>query len=163
MPLIIHGRVYQVGDTIELNHNAPDICNAPEGLKVEIYTIKGPDAIGLLSPYQQVPEWHSLDGEFDEDGRGWWVTRSELHAIINTSKIESYRVVSEKPYMHKGIDLTGKTCKLLGHLDNGLVFVEFEEHICGCSADGLGKAGHCVAISPNLLAVRKEIKKESKE
>jgi len=59
---------------------------------------------------------------------------------------------------HRGVDLEGKSCRMLAGLDDGTVFVEFKEDVNGCSADGLGKSGHCVAVKTGILIKKKREK-----
>jgi len=56
------------------------------------------------------------------------------------------------------VELGGKPCRMLAGLDDGTVFVEFNEDVNGCSADGLGKAGHCVAVKTKILTKKKRVK-----
>ena len=158
MPLIINGIEIRIGDPLTLNQHAPKICHAPEGLRVEIFAIRSDgEDIGLYSPYEAVSGWHDLDGELDSSHRGWWVNRNQL-AMLMDIEPRIYKL-KEGVVFYKGIDLSGRTCQILGQLDNGLVFIELEENIGGCSADGLGKAGHCIAVKPEFLIAVKQNKK----
>jgi hypothetical protein len=146
---------------ITLNGQAPGICHAPAGLKVKIKfitkSIGGGYTIGIYSHNKKISEWGDLDGEVGSR-RGWWIGAGDLaHCLEDTSG----DFVVDKPLKHLGTDLTGKKCRILAQFDNGSVFVEFDEDIAGCSADGLGKAGHCVAVSPGILA-QKRRKKHAK-
>jgi hypothetical protein len=47
---------------------------------------------------------------------------------------------------------------MLAGLEDGTVFVEFEEDVNGCSADGLGRAGYCVAVNTKVLTKKKRVK-----
>ena len=74
--------------------------------------------------------------------------------------IESFRgqyEVSSK-LENRGVDLKGRSCRMLAGFEDGTVFVEFEEDVNGCSADGLGKAGHCVAVNTKVLTKKKREK-----
>jgi hypothetical protein len=54
--------------------------------------------------------------------------------------------------------LKGMKCRIVTSLSNGDHIVELEENVGGLSADGLGKQGHCVVISPSHLKTVKEKK-----
>jgi len=111
-------------------------------------------SIGLYSLDRKVDNWSDLDGEV-ENRRGWYIGISELEMCIGGIG-EEYEIVT--PFEHRGVDLTGKPCRMLAGLDDGSVFVEFEEDVNGCSADGLGKAGHCVAVTTKILTKKKRVK-----
>jgi hypothetical protein len=59
---------------------------------------------------------------------------------------------------NRGVNLEGKPCHMLAGLEDGTVFVEFEEDVNGCSADGLGRAGYCVAVNTKVLTKKKRVK-----
>lgn len=155
MPLevIINGRKLRRGDMIKLNENAPAICRAPKGQEVYIHIIKN-NLVGLYSPEKRMSHWGDLDGEVG-DGKGWWIERDNLARCIDSGDVEH---LISKEFTHRGTDLKDKPCKILAGLDDGLVFVEFEEHVSGCSADGLGKAGHCVAVPRGILIIKRRVK-----
>jgi len=111
-------------------------------------------SIGLYSQDQLVDQWSDLDGEV-ENRRGWWVNKERLEKCIEGWGGE-YHVAGKLE--HRGVDLKGKPCRMLAGLDDGTVFVEFEEDVNGCSADGLGKTGHCVAVNTKVLTKKKREK-----
>jgi len=154
----LNGKSYNLGDTITFTKQARSICHAPNGLSVEIKFItvnsNGKYSVGLYSPHQKVEEWSDLDGEVGSR-RGWWIDAISLEKCIENLGGE---FVIDKPLEHRGINLKGKLCRMLAHPDNGTIFVEFNEDISGCSADGLGKAGHCVAVKSNILTKKKRKK-----
>lgn len=102
-----------------------------------------------------IDTWSDLDGAV-ERYKGWWVRTCDLGECIEETDCSGFEVAVE--FEHCGIKLKGKHCHILGTLDNGTVFVEFDEDVNGCSADGLGKSGHCVALKAKLLASRKRSK-----
>jgi hypothetical protein len=101
-----------------------------------------------------VDQWGDLDGEV-ENRKGWWINKDNLAKCV--SGWGGTYEVSVK-LEHRGVNLKGKSCRMLAGLDDGTVFVEFEEDVNGCSADGLGKTGHCVAVNTKLLTKKKREK-----
>lgn len=129
-----------------------------DGLSVEILIVRSGSSptIGLHSPDQRIDGWGDLEGNVGSR-RGWWVAASELESCIREAAHE-YEV--NKDFEHRGVQLKGKKCKQLASMQDGTIFVEFEEDVNGCSADGLGRAGHCVALDHKILKVCKQKKKE---
>lgn len=130
-----------------------DICRGPEGLEVVLLFIRGTD-LGLYSPTKRISNWGDLDGEVESE-RGWWIGASSLEKGIQMYDGE-YEVGIDLE--QRGVNLKGKPCRMLASLDNGTVFVEFDEDVNGCSADGLGKTGHCVALKTEVLVKKKREK-----
>jgi hypothetical protein len=158
MPITLdNGRTLTLGENVRLSKTAQERGVGPEGHTVQIYEMH-PDSshtVGLFSP-TPIEGWSDLDGEVDHK-HGWYVGIKDLNWIIesNEGKMKS---ISHN-FEFNGVQLKGKKCKFLSILENtkdNLAFVEFEEDIGGCSADGLGKRGHCVAVP------RKVIKDSSK-
>jgi hypothetical protein len=112
------------------------------------------DLIGLYSPSKRIANWSDLDGEVGS-GKGWWISAKDLARCTDAPNLE---YVIGKEFAYRGEDLKDKPCKILAGLDDGTVFVELEEHVSGCSADGLGKAGHCVAVPRDILITKKRVK-----
>ena len=156
----INGKTFSKGDTITFNDDAQGICYGPRGLTVEIKYIQQASSntrsssVGLYSPHQRIDGWSDLDGDVGHH-RGWWINSDALAKCIQESDAK-YTV--SKAVEHHGVQLKDKSCLMLAHLDDGLIFVEFEEDVNGCSADGLGKAGHCVALKSNVLTKKKRVK-----
>lgn len=151
--IMVNGQKIRRGDSIRLNENAPAICRAPVGHMVLVHIIKA-NLVGLYSPGKKLSHWGDLDGEV-ADGKGWWIEIDNLSRCIDSSAVE-YVIGNE--FKHRGVDLKDKPCKILAGLEEGMVFVELEEHVSGCSADGLGKAGHCVAVPRGILTAKKRVK-----
>ena len=149
----LNGRLYQKGDVLTFNKAAPDICRAPANLRVQIMFIRDGSA-GLYSLDQRVDSWSDLDGEVD-DNRGWWIGKRELEKCIRAFG-DQYEIAG--PLKHRGVELEGMPCHSLAGLEDGTVFVEFERDVNGCSADGLGKSGHCVAVNAKHLMRKKREK-----
>ena len=153
----IGSRTFSTGDTVTFNSKAKSTCHGPEGLKVVIHRIRGGGSsvvIGLYSPDQRIEAWADLDGDVPHH-KGWWISADVLLQSIVCHNTNYERA---RPFKYHGTDLKGKPCRMLASLDNGTVFVEFEEDVNGCSADGLGKSGRCVAVDNNVLAIRKREK-----
>lgn len=106
--------------------------------------------VGLFSPDRTIDNWGDLDGEVGTR-RGWWVHANDLEKIILEGETTTYRVIAK--FEHHGIQLKDKSCRVLTTINDkgNLIFVEFDEHVNGCSADGLGKNGHCVALKASML------------
>jgi hypothetical protein len=105
-----------------------------------------------------VDGWSDLDGEVGHH-RGWWVRKSHLEKCLNDNTAV-FKVVKEMA--SRGVPLKDLTGSIVAGLENGDVFLEFEDHVNGCSADGHGKAGHCVAIATKYLS-RVVDKKKAKD
>ena len=99
-----------------------------------------------------------MDGEVNEY-RGWWIPADRLSYCIEENSGQ-FEIGSDID--HKGVQLKGKPCKILASMGDGSVFVEFEEDVNGCSADGLGKAGRCVAVNPGILIPKTKREKHAK-
>lgn len=73
-------------------------------------------------------------------------------------------MVISKDMNFKGRNLKGMKCQFLIEVDSDTAFVELEEDVGGCSADGFGKTGHCVVVNKGILEFdRKEPKSKQKE
>lgn len=158
MPVKLNGRMFNTGDNVTLNNRARHhIPGVSEGLTVEIHIIRAgqPPVVGLYSPGGRIDGWADLDGNVSSR-RGWWISTEELELCVHEGAGE-YEVT--KSFEHRGVQLKGKACKHLVTMHDGTVFVEFDEDVNGCSADGLGKAGHCVALDRKILKIQDKKKK----
>jgi len=155
----LNGVRYELGDHVILNTRAPGHINAPAGTRVRLYTISsGKEQVGLYSPDGPIDGWSDLNGEVP-NGRGWYVATDELSKLVGNNTNRVYEIKGSTTY--RGKELKGKQCKVVANLYGDMVFVEMEEHVDGCSADGLGKTGHCVAIKNNNIKTVKVAKKQS--
>lgn len=154
----LNGIMYSKGDTITLNERAPSVCHATSGATVQIRKIRfdTPALVGLYSK-EGFNKWSDLDGDV-KPGHGWWIPTDRLEVCIEDCS--GYEVIND--INHKGTDLKGKHCYIVGRLEDGSVFVEFGEDVGGCSADGLGKAGHCIALSAKVLVKKKRLAEHAK-
>lgn len=112
--------------------------------------------VGLRSP-QPIDSWGNLDGETDSR-RGLWVDLG--YFITNFDLNMNKRVIIKGKFVFRRKNLEGMECRTVGMLPDGnSSFVEFGEYVDGCSADGLGKAGHCAIIPhEHLKAVKESVK-----
>lgn len=125
----------------------------PAGTYVIVNVIKAPsgriDSIGIASKTAQ-SNWGSLNGEVP-DYCGVWVHPDFLdrHFVLDRS---GDKMIIRGEFIFKRKDLKGKPCKIVGTLpDSKIILVELQENVDGCSADGLGKAGHCILIPRKFL------------
>lgn len=142
-----------LGQLLTLNIKAPKYCSVPAGSKVEIYSwhYDDPDVVGIVAVDPEYHnQWGDLDGEVDE-GAGWWLGAKELIAISDLSGTVGRMIIKES-HKFKSTELKGLECQVLANVDRTkLVFVEFEQDIGGCSADGLGRRGHCITVPRKIL------------
>ena len=126
-----------------------------------IFTIRtdGPNPLVGLYSDVRLDNWSDLDGEVSSR-KGWWLSARELARVIEEADNSAFEV--SKPLEHRGVQLKGKVCRKLANMEDGSIFVEFEEDVNGCSADGLGKAGYCVAIKNSVLKPAKKKEKHAK-
>ncbi len=109
--------------------------------------------IGIVSE-KYIEGWGSLNGRCEE-GYGLWVTMNFFtkHFKINSS---TRRALIKDEFIFRRKDLKGKVGNMISQLPGSeLFFVEFDENLGGCSADGLGKAGRCVMIPKKHIKIVK--------
>jgi hypothetical protein len=62
------------------------------------------------------------------------------------------RALIKDEFVFRRKNLKGKVGNIISQLPGSqMLFVEFDEDLGGCSADGLGKAGHCVMIPQKYI------------
>lgn len=99
-------------------------------------------------------EWHDDSGNYEQRSC-FYVSLSHLEtcfAIPENDAVISGNVV------HRDRSLKGMKGKIIAgnrYKKNMYYFVELEEDVGGCSADGLGKAGHCVAVDSKHVKIGK--------
>ena len=155
-----HGPVeMRLGHVVTFNKKAAVRGIAPAGAKAELgfWHNDYSSLVGMIAlDPEYIDGWGDLDGEVDNE-RGWWMEMEELIAISNIN-VKGDMVVS-KNHKFKDIELKDMECTLLSYIDNTkLAFVEFDKNIGGCSADGLGRRGHCIAVPTNILQMAKTAK-----
>lgn len=159
-PVEINGKQYHKGSRFKLSEFAAQSCGAPEGLEIDLVCVNNGE-VGIQSLSQNIPQWHELGGRVPSH-RGWWMEKQILKRCIDSDTYENqnnYEI--SKKLSYKGVELRGKQCKILFRTGYNTTFVEFKDNIDGCSADGLGKTGHCIAVKPMLLK-RHVVKKHKK-
>ena len=110
----------------------------------------------MYSHDTKIDSWGDLDGEVS-NRRGWWVDKKQLALCIMEMDDTEFEV--RKDFVYRGTNLKGKPCRVIARFgDKKTVFAEFDEHVNGCSADGMGKAGHCVGLNVNILTMKKREK-----
>jgi len=148
----INDRVVRLGDTLISNKNARGI-GLPSNRYIKVFIInkrsEGDIVIGLLD--KQLNEgWHDLDGTI-RSGSGYWLSGKELFRYFKLHR-SSELVIIKGDFLFRKKNLKGKRGTLLAALpDCNEGMVEFDEYVEGCSCDGLGKAGHCLVVSNDLL------------
>jgi len=111
--------------------------NRGEGIRLGLYSKKYKDG------------WHDLEGHVDT-GHGWWFEDHEAESLFRAkSKI---KIIASFEFKNK--NLKGMSGRLLAPIENtSLIFIELKEKVGGCSGDGLGKKGCCVAIDKDLIKI----------
>lgn len=146
-------KVINVGDITVLTKNGMRALGAKAGTEVKIVEIRrhGSD------PMDTEVGVNRTDGEY-------WPGYDRTKLLIYAGDFLSWFHVKTLPkdlyvsgnFVFRGRNLKGMSCKKLAILRNGDFFVEMEEDIGGCSCDGLGKTGHCIAISRKLVSEKKK-------
>jgi hypothetical protein len=160
--ITIGDRVITAGIIVEATSRAEKVGLCPAGLKPIIHNIRqqhGEWQIALHSRETKVDGWHDLEGALP-DSTAYWITQQELIDCFAFSVSEAE---VKDNIMLKNRNLKGMTGKILSLMDKQFYFLEFDEDVGGCSADGLGKAGHCVAINKKHLKLSKNQFKLIKE
>ena len=110
---------------------------------------------GAITHYGIVSEmafmdWGDLNG-ICPGGHGIWLSANFfIKNFIHSEFGKKMQIGGE--FIFKRRNLKGKNCMLISKLPNSRVaFVEFDEDIDGCSADGLGKAGRCALVPYKIL------------
>ena len=156
----------RLGEILTLNTRAQSAGVGQAGSKVEIFMWHYDYAhlVGLRAyEPEYMPGWNDLEGEVGDE-QGWWMEMPDLMRYTNI--VRPRQMVVSKNHMFKGKELKDMPCKFLAYIQKTkLSFVEFEEDIGGCSADGLGRRGHCIAVPTNILKTEpaKKLKAKSKE
>ena len=147
--LQIGGTVCSEGDKLTLNRRAEVDGFGTRGDTATIKEIiqnSGENTVIVVVKDQAHSSWrrgHTLK---------FGINNLRRYFTIDSQLKELY--VSGK-FVYKGKDLRGKKCKPLAVVGNSDYIVEFAEDIGGCSGDGLGKLGHCVAVDKKLLKSKK--------
>lgn len=122
-------------------------------------------SIGLESD-RRIESFHDLNG-MTKEYYGYFFNFSDFlkgHFVVVPEEM-----LVAKSWIFKKKELKGHQCKFLGSVTDKFAYVEFKDNVGGGSADGLGKAGHCVVIPKDVLAevkdkeANKKPKKKSKK
>jgi len=158
----IAGKIIRVGDRLRGNYSAPERGFGREGDMVTVIRITSDKRLGIRSE-KRLEGWGDLDGLVPRR-QGYWATREVIHD--NFDLVEPKFIVNAN-VQHKKHSLKGMKCTLLRDIGDGeYSFVELEENVGGGSADGLGKAGHCVLVPAGSLKevpVKKKPKSKKKK
>ena len=154
--IMIEGKIVRLGDTLVSNKNTRKAIGIPSGRNVKVLSInrEGPGGQIIITVHDRKHNdgWHSmnLDGE-EKSGSGCAIRGKDLFRYFNSNRL-SETVIIKGDFLFRKKNLKGKKGTLLAALpDCDESMVEFEEYVEGCSCDGLGKAGHCLVVSDNLL------------
>lgn len=147
-----NGQTLAIGDHVTLSAEAQIKGIGPAGHSVQLYEMHPDDdhVVGLYSD-TQLAGWGDLDGEVG-DNHGWYVNVQDLIWLLEWNQGKAKIINSN--FEFNGVQLKGSECKFLSSIQNTkdkLVFVELNEDVGGCSADGLGKRGHCVAVPSKII------------
>lgn len=152
------GIIIKTGMRIKFNRLIEDEGIAPKNTTPVVYKIQrgfngvdDDDQIALYNPDYKIDDWSDLNGQV-ESRRGRWFTATELRRYI---KVPDGQMVIDKDVNFKGRNLKGMKCQFLIEVDSDTAFIELEEDVGGCSADGFGKAGHCIAVNKRMLKFNK--------
>lgn len=151
---IYKGIMFTVGMNIITKSKANFIGSIP-GEKLKIASIiddGGLILIGISGRPRE--EWHDLNGKLSEGEMGYWLEIYEMVKYFVIDEGQTKRI--KQDLMFKGRNLKDKECKILTTIADDSYIVEFEVNIGGISCDGLGKAGHCLPVSSNVLDNKKE-------
>jgi len=145
---------FKVGDKVTCYSNLSyEGITIPKGSYKIVRDLKSPGGklshFGIISN-APLMDWQDLSGYCD-DGYGLWIDRGFMYKNFDFYEFGKKMIIKDK-FVFKRRDLTGKKCHILGRLPRSkITFVEFDENVDGCSADGLGRAGHCVLVPHKLL------------
>ena len=163
---IYDGVLLTVGANISLSRHGSEHGWGEEGERMTIVCIKAGGSrlevhIGLKASYpHENDDWHNLDGLVPQYQGRWFSPQDILHCFNIPGKDVYY---IQKDLEVRGRNLRDMSCRILSYSNSNSVFVEFEEDIGGCGADGLGRKGHCLLVEGDILGVRSVSKKDQKK
>ncbi len=155
------GRTFRVGLSATINNRGENAGVAMAGERVEIRSIRddaGRILIGIRGRHRE--NWHDLDGA-TENGTGYWLELTQACEFLDMECNEPKHIKDDLQF--KGRNLKGMKCKILTSIQGSAFIVEFEENIGGISCDGLGRRGHCLPVSSNILSTRPGKKEKTKK
>jgi len=155
------GITFQVGAIVTVSNKGSEYGWGSVGERMIIAVInffsgeKEYPHIGIQCPYPKDNggggDWGDLDGRCPPY-QGRWFTIPEVLRFFNVPGKEKYVVATDLEV--RGKNLKGMPCRILCYSGNTSMFIEFEENIGGCGADGLGRKGHCLLVDGAVLGVK---------
>lgn len=163
--LIENGKTLAIHQVVTLNQHAEENGIGWCGLRVEILVLKqnrfvDSYTVGIHALADFVDGFHDLDGEV-EDRTGYWLTTEEaFNRYLDIGPCKNQYI--KKNLIFKEKHLKGMKCQILGSIGDDYM-IELEEDVCGTSADGLGKKGHCITIPQDSLGEKTKKSKRAKK
>ena len=164
---VANGITFQVGAIVTLSNKGGEYGWGSTGEKMIIASIrffsgeKDYPHIGIQCPYPKDNsgggDWNDLDG-ICPPYQGRWFTLPEVLRFFNVPGKDRYVVTADLEV--RGRNLKGMPCRVLCYSGNTSMFVEFEENVGGCGADGLGRKGHCLLVDGAVLGVKMAAEKQ---
>ena len=154
--VVINGHRLFIGHKVRATSDAErnEICTEGTICTVKALKNDGYTLVGLYST-KRIPSWGSLDGMVPPR-QGFWAS---IDCIVDNFSISDTGFEIVKPTRFHGRNLLGMPCKLINtNRDDEIALVELDKNVGGGSADGLGKRGHCIVVSTNSIARKKETK-----
>lgn len=160
----IDNRTLSLGDTLEATEAAAHEGHGEVGEFVRVHIIKerssGSFLIGLINERRN-ENWSNLDGEV-ASGHGYFFRRRDVFTYF--TPVSTERMSVKDSFMFRKLELQGMECDILAFLPDGTsVFVQFDKDVGGCASDGLGKAGHCLAVPKAILKEARKDKNKKKK
>lgn len=143
--------ILRVGMTVRAKQLAEDDGVAPKGVTPVIFKIiEGHSKYPVIALYHKPfriegYDWTDLDGDV-ESRRGYWIELADLFKYFD---LPDAKVEIAKDVYIKNRNLKGMCGVVVA--SGEFLFLELEENVGGCSADGHGKAGHCVAVPHDAI------------
>ena len=159
--------IIYVGMHVKATAKAEKHGLAPEGLMPHIEKVvqQHPEPQVLLYTGGDAVrnfEWHDDSGRYEERSC-FYVNLSQL---ANCFGIPENDATVSGNVVHRGRNLKGMKGKVIAgnrYKRDMYYFIELEEDVGGCSAYGLGKAGHCVAVNSKNVKMGKTMFKVAGE
>jgi len=150
-----------VGDMLSLTLRAYDGGYGEVGDRVKVISIsqdasKTSRSILFLRRDTYHPNWSDANGK-TKAGFGMAFEMCDFDAYFD--KLNMPMIICGT-LVHKKRNLKGMECTVLARLTDEMVAVQFNEDIMGCSADGLGKRGHCLLV--NKIMIKEKPKTDRK-
>lgn len=164
--ITVEDTIISVGDSLRATEKASYDGHAEMGELVTVNTIKSRDGSSMSFFVGVVAErpnsnWSNLDGRV-APGHGYYFRRRDLFRYFVPITME--RMIIKDSFKFRKLELEGLECDILAFLPDGKsVFIQFDKNVGGCGCDGLGKAGHCLAVPRNILKKVEKSKNKRKK